>query len=65
MFVNTAMFDPNKYESVVPTDVKSIEPYKVSPMPEGLINILNEDEILDLIAFLMSRGDRKHPMFDK
>jgi hypothetical protein len=32
-------------------------------MPEGLLNILTEDEILDLMAFLLSRGDREHRMF--
>jgi len=32
-------------------------------MPTGLINSLNEDEILDLLA--VSRGDRNHAMFQK
>ena len=36
---------------------------KVSPMPEGLIYMLNKDEILDLMAYLLSRGDRNHKMF--
>jgi putative heme-binding domain-containing protein len=65
MRVNTDMFDPNKLTSVKPDEVKSIEPYKVSPMPEGLLNVLKEDEILDLMAFLLSRGDRNSPMFKK
>jgi hypothetical protein len=32
-------------------------------MPEGLLNVLQEDEVRDLIAYLLSRGDREHPMF--
>ena len=37
--------------------IQSIEPSKVSPMPEGLLNTLDEDEILDLAGFLLSGGD--------
>jgi hypothetical protein len=32
-------------------------------MPEGLFNTLHQDEILDLVAYLLSRGDRNQPMF--
>jgi hypothetical protein len=32
-------------------------------MPPGLINMLKEDDILDLMAYLLSKGDPKHPMF--
>jgi len=32
-------------------------------MPEGLLNSLREDEIQDLIAFLLSRGDPHSKMF--
>jgi hypothetical protein len=34
-------------------------------MPPGLLNTLNQDEILDLIAYLESMGDEKHPAFSK
>jgi putative heme-binding domain-containing protein len=36
---------------------------KVSPMPDGLVNNLEKDEILDLIAFLESGGNAEHPDF--
>ena len=36
---------------------------KVSPMPEGLIDILTREEILDLLAFLESGGDANAPAF--
>ena len=38
-------------------------PSKVSMMPEGLLDVLKEEEILDLMAYLLSRGDRKNAMF--
>jgi hypothetical protein len=32
-------------------------------MPPGLLNSLKPDEIQDLVAYLLSRGDAKHRMF--
>ncbi len=63
LHVSPNMFDPNELVTVSAKQVKSIEPSKVSPMPEGLIYMLNKDEILDLMAYLLSRGDRNHKMF--
>ena len=57
------MFAPNDFTNVKRTDIESIEPSKVSMMPEGLLNYFKEDEIQDLIAFLLSAGDRKAKMF--
>ena len=34
-------------------------------MPDSLLKQLNENEVLDLLAYLLSRGDPKHPMFRK
>ena len=34
-------------------------------MPEGLLNRLNEQEVLDLMAYLLSGGEPKHAMFRK
>ncbi len=36
-----------------------------SIMPPGLLNLLNKEQILDLLAFLQSGGDAKHPAFGK
>jgi hypothetical protein len=44
------------------SDIDSIEPSKVSPMPEGLLNSLREEEIADLVAYLMSGGNVLHAM---
>jgi hypothetical protein len=45
--------------------VEAEERSKVSMMPKGLLDTLKEDEILDLLAYLLSRGDRGHAMFQK
>ena len=63
LMIATDMTDPNAFANVKRKDVMSIEPSKISPMPEGLLNTLQQDEILDLMAFLLSRGDRNHAMF--
>ena len=34
-------------------------------MPESLIDTFREDEVLDLVAFLLSRGDPRDAMFKK
>lgn len=45
------------------SDIDSHQQSKVSPMPEGLVDQLTKDEILDLIAYLQSGGDPKAPQF--
>ncbi len=57
------MFAPGDFTNVKRQDIESIEPSKVSMMPEGLLNTLKQDEIQDLAAFLLSRGDRNSRMF--
>jgi len=32
-------------------------------MPEGLLSVLTQEEILDLFAFILSGGNREHRMF--
>jgi putative heme-binding domain-containing protein len=63
--INTDMLDPNKIVGVNRNSIDSIGPSKVSMMPAGLLDTLAQDEILDLIAYLYSRGDAKHAMFNK
>ena len=41
----------------------SVKPSNVSLMPDKLLNTLNENEVLDLLAYMLSRGDPNHPMF--
>jgi putative heme-binding domain-containing protein len=63
--INTNMLDPNLLVSVNRRQIESMENSKVSMMPAGLLDVLKEDEVLDLMAFLLSRGDPKSAMFKK
>ncbi|MEI6232245.1 MAG: c-type cytochrome [Planctomycetota bacterium] len=63
--VSENMYEPNTLTAVNASQVKSIVPSKVSPMPEGLLGRLKEEEIMDLLAYLISRGDRTDKMFKK
>jgi putative heme-binding domain-containing protein len=61
--LNTNLADPNERTSIDRKEVKSIELSKVSPMPPMLLAMLKKDEILDLVAYVLSGGDRKNAMF--
>lgn len=63
--VMTNPFDPTITMTVSKPDIKSKDFSKVSLMPHGLLNTLKEGEILDLLAYLESMGDQKHPNFSK
>jgi hypothetical protein len=34
-------------------------------MPPGLLNTLEDDDILDLLAYILSKGDKDNPLFQK
>ncbi len=61
--LNTDGADPNQRVAVDRKEVKSIEPSPVSPMPPMLLAMLKKEEILDLLAYVLSGGDRGHAMF--
>jgi putative heme-binding domain-containing protein len=63
MMVMPNMLDPNGLVPINAKKVESIEKSKVSMMPTGLLDTFKEDEILDLFAYLLSRGDRNNKMF--
>jgi putative heme-binding domain-containing protein len=46
-------------------NVEDIEDSPISPMPDGLIDTLSRDEILDLIAYVISQDDPTDEMFAK
>lgn len=58
-------FDVSTTVTVDKPAIKSRELSKISIMPPGLLNTLTEEEIHDLIAYLESMGDSKHPDFSK
>ena len=45
--------------------VAKVEPSNVSLMPPGMIFGMNQDELMDLVAYLVSSGNRKHEVFNK
>jgi putative heme-binding domain-containing protein len=61
--VNTNMLDPGALEEIRREDIEELKPASVSMMPKGLLDTLHEDEVLDLMAFLLSRGNRNDPKF--
>jgi putative heme-binding domain-containing protein len=63
--LNTDLSDPNQRVSVDRKTVKSIEPSKVSPMPPMLLMMLKKEEILDLMAYVLSGGDKTNAMFKR
>jgi putative heme-binding domain-containing protein len=65
LIVVTDPEDSTKVAELKKEDVEEVKPSPVSLMPAGLLNALNDDEVLDLLAYLLSRGDQGHPMFRK
>lgn len=63
--LNTDLTDPNQRVNVDRKEVKSIELSTVSPMPPMLLAMLKKDEILDLVAYVLSGGDKGNAMFGK
>jgi putative heme-binding domain-containing protein len=64
----TILLDPEDSTRVVEVPRKEIEelkPSQVSIMPEKLLNPLSKDEVLDLFAYILSRGDANDAMFKK
>ncbi len=54
---------PDNRTVVRKQDVVRRDASKISPMPEGAVNILTRDEILDLIAYLQSGGNERADSF--
>ncbi len=55
--------EPNKRLELKKSDVATRVFSKISPMPEGLANVLSKEEILDLLAFMESGGRATHAAF--
>ena len=63
----TLLIDPltNTKKDLNPKEVAKRQPSKISPMPEGLVNLLTKEEILDLLAYMESGGKQTAPAFSK
>ena len=55
----------NTKKDVRKTDVSKRDASKLSPMPEGLVNVLTKEEILDLLAYIESGGKATAAAFSK
>ena len=56
-------FAPDVIKEIPKSEVASYKLSEVSPMPPGMINRLNEEEIKDLLAYLISGGQREHLVY--
>jgi putative heme-binding domain-containing protein len=63
--INTDLSDPDQRVGFDRKQVKSIEVSKVSPMPPMLLSMLTKEEVLDLLAFVLSGGDKESAAFKK
>ncbi|QGJ71889.1 L-sorbosone dehydrogenase [Planctomycetales bacterium 10988] len=61
--VSTNMLDPSNLTSIDRNSVEEMMPSPLSMMPTGLVDSCNEEELLDLLAYLVSGGDENHPVF--
>ncbi|MFM2164614.1 MAG: hypothetical protein RL325_1051, partial [Planctomycetota bacterium] len=52
-------------DTIAKSDIASMAPSSVSPMPANLLDTLSEGELLDLLAFLRAGGDANDPAFAK
>jgi putative heme-binding domain-containing protein len=57
-------FAPSETTAVPAEKIKERKPYPISMMPPGLINPLNLDEVLDLLAYLQSGGNPRDKAFE-
>jgi len=57
--------DSTKITEIKRADIDEVKPSVVSMMPKDLLKPLNENEVMDLMAYLLSRGDPNNPMFKK
>lgn len=65
LMVMASALAPNDLTAVPLANVKARKPWTMSMMPPGLINSLNEDELKNLIAYLLSGGNEKDKAFAK
>jgi putative heme-binding domain-containing protein len=63
LMINPDMLDPNHMVGVERGQIEEMKKSDISMMPQDLLNTLEEAEVLDLMAYLLSRGDPDAPMF--
>ncbi len=63
--VMTNPFAPTALFTLQDSEVAKVETQAISMMPPGLINVLSPEELLDLLAYIMSSGNPQAPAFKK
>ena len=63
LFVLTDMLKPDQVTEVSKASIAESRPSQLSPMPEKLLHPLNQEEVLDLLAFVLSAGNKRNAMF--
>ena len=61
------MIDPlakNEETVLLKDDIDDQNTSKTSQMPAGMVDKLSREEIIDLVAYIVSKGDPKHKVFD-
>ncbi len=61
--VSPNLLEPDSQVRVDRHNIESMRISPISPMPTGLLNTLNQDEVLDLMAYLLSNGNPRHDVF--
>ena len=56
---------PSTVTKVNAENLTSIEPSTISMMPPGLLNTMDKEDILDLMAYLIAGGKSDHQLFAK
>ncbi len=62
-WINTDMMTPSTISKVDVKLIESIEPSPVSMMPPGLLATMKQDDILDLLAYLLASGNPEDALF--
>ena len=63
LFVMTSALAPDALTTVDSANVKARQPFNISMMPPGLLSPLNKDELLDLLAYILSGGNPQDTRF--
>lgn len=63
--IATNLLRPTQSIDIPLADIDEEIPVPISTMPTKLLDPLNGDEILDLLAYLISGGNPRHPVFEQ
>ena len=63
--LSTSAFVPEAITKIKIANITKTTVSKNSPMPPALVNRLNEQELTDLIAYLISGGNEKNKVYEK